>query len=220
MALEVERKYLGVDQACLRHRLRLLGARPLGAHFEGNWVFDTPDNALFASRRLLRLRRQEWPDKVRHVLTLKLPVVDDGVHNCKVREELELNIQDAVAMTAVLQGLGYRVRARYEKIREPWLIGKVEVALDILPFAHVLEIEGPAQALEQAALVLDLDRYTISTKSYHQLHQEWRMSQGLPPCLSFVFSQDKQRDWRESLGLAPDGTDQLMPEAEEGAHAV
>ncbi len=62
MPLEVERKYLNVDFAALRRALCDLDARNLGAHFESNWVFDTPDARLFANGRLLRLRMQEWPD--------------------------------------------------------------------------------------------------------------------------------------------------------------
>ena len=52
MPLEVERKYLHVDFAALRRTLYDLGARTSGAHFESNWVFDTPDIQLFESRRL------------------------------------------------------------------------------------------------------------------------------------------------------------------------
>ena len=56
MALEVERKFLDVDLDDLRSRLREQGARCLGAHFESNTVFETPDNPLFSNGRLLRLR--------------------------------------------------------------------------------------------------------------------------------------------------------------------
>lgn len=98
MPLEVERKYLHVDFAALRRTLYDLGARTSGAHFESNWVFDTPDIQLFESRRLLRLRSQEWPDAVRHVLTLKLPASQSG--HFKVREERELEVADGAAMRA------------------------------------------------------------------------------------------------------------------------
>ncbi len=110
MPLEVERKYLNVDFATLRRALHDLGARNLGAHFESNWVFDTPDAQLFASGRLLRLRLQEWPDVTRHVLTLKLPAPQNG--QFKVREERELEVADGAVMRAVLKGLGYAVGAR------------------------------------------------------------------------------------------------------------
>ena len=155
MPLEVERKYLHVDFAALRRTLYDLGARTSGAHFESNWVFDTPDIQLFESRRLLRLRSQEWPDAVRHVLTLKLPASQSG--HFKVREERELEVADGAAMRAVLEGLGYAVGACYEKIREPWRLEDVEVELDVLPFAEVVELEGEAAHIERAATRLGLD---------------------------------------------------------------
>ena len=89
----------------MRRTLYDLGARTSGAHFESNWVFDTPDIQLFESRRLLRLRSQEWPDAVRHVLTLKLPASQSG--HFKVREERELEVADGAAMRAVLEGHVY-----------------------------------------------------------------------------------------------------------------
>lgn len=200
MALEVERKYLNVNFAALRRALRELGARNSGAHFESNWIFDTPDAQLFAGGRLLRLRLQEWPDAMRHVLTLKLPAPQNG--RFKTREEHELEVPDAATMRAVLEGLGYAVGARYEKVREPWLLEGVEVALDTLPFAAVVELEGEAGLIERVAARLGLDKVETSTKSYHQLHQEWRRLHKLPPDLSFVFEAEQRRRRRRELGLA------------------
>ncbi|MCD7984898.1 MAG: class IV adenylate cyclase [Desulfovibrio sp.] len=200
MPLEVERKYLNVDFATLRRALHDLGARNLGAHFESNWVFDTPDAQLFASGRLLRLRLQEWPDVTRHVLTLKLPAPQNG--QFKVREERELEVADGAAMRSVLKGLGYAVGARYEKVREPWFFEDVEVELDALPFADVVELEGEAGHIDRVAARLGLDKAEISTKSYHQLHQEWRRLHNLPPDLSFVFDAEQRRRCRRELGLA------------------
>lgn len=199
MPLEVERKYLNVDFAALRRALCDLDARNLGAHFESNWVFDTPDARLFANGRLLRLRMQEWPDAIRHVLTLKLPAAQN--ERFKVREEHELEVTDATAMRAVLHGLGYVAGARYEKVREPWLFEDVAVALDTLPFAHVLELEGEAAHIERVAARLGLDKAETSTKSYHQLHQEWRCLHKLPPDLSFVFDAEQRWRCRRELGF-------------------
>lgn len=208
MALEIERKYLGVDFGFLRRALAGAGAEDLGAHFESNVIFDTPDLAIHASGRLLRVRSQEWRDRTRHVLTLKLPVPDAAERAFKVREERELAVESAAAMGAVLEGLGYREIARYEKVRAVWRLAAfrpdgsgILVELDELPFAQVVELEGDAGALDAAARLLGLDKYEISTKSYHALHQEWRRSQGLPFGRSFVFGTDERRRLRELLGL-------------------
>lgn len=208
MALEIERKYLGVDFNLLRRALAGVGAEDLGAHFESNAIFDTPDLAIHASGRLLRVRSQEWRDRTRHVLTLKLPVPDAAEGAFKVREERELAVESAAAMGAVLEGLGYREIARYEKVRAVWRLAAllpggsgILVELDELPFAQVVELEGDAGVLDAAARLLGLDKYEISTKSYHALHQEWRCSQGLPFERSFAFGTDERRRLRELLGL-------------------
>lgn len=200
MPLEVERKYLHVDFEALRRALTEAGAHDLGAHFESNWIFDTPELQLYESRRLLRLRSQEWANRTRHLLTLKLPAPHSG--QFKVREERELEVADGAAMRFVLEGLGYRVSARYEKIREPWRLEDVEVELDVLPFGQVVEMEGLAEHIARVQQRLGLDNAEISTKSYHQLHQDWRRQEGLDPELSFVFSPERKSLWRRKLGLA------------------
>ncbi|WP_165076853.1 MULTISPECIES: class IV adenylate cyclase [unclassified Desulfovibrio] len=208
MALEIERKYLGVDFDELRRALAEAGAEDLGAHFEANVVMDTPDLSLWTSRRLLRVRSQEWPERTRHVLTLKLPIANPA-KGFKAREERELEVESAAVMQGVLAGLGFTESARYEKVRSVWRLaakdgGAVLVELDELPFCRVVEVEGSPEALEAVARRLGLDKHEISTKSYHALHQEWRSAQGLPPERSFVFGPEERRRLRRQLGL-PDG---------------
>ena len=211
MALEVERKFQGVDLDDLRDRLREQGAICLGAHFESNTVFDTPEGLLFSSGRLLRLRSQEWPDKSRYVLTLKLPVAAPaGAEHCKVRDEREVGVEDAAAMRLILEGLGYSPSARYEKVREPWRLNGVEVELDILSFMQGVELEGPAEAINAVQKSLGLDNVAISTKNYHQLHQDWLRRNNLSPRRSFVFDETQRRAWRRQLGL-PDEDCPVLP---------
>ena len=212
MPLEIERKYLGVDFDRLRRALSRAGAVERGAHFEANVVFDTPDHRLHAARRLLRVRSQERPEGSRHVLTLKLPVAAPAPGAFKTREERELTIESAAAMCAVLTGLGFMPVARYEKVREVWRLAtrgpkpaQLLVELDELPFASVVEVEGPADGQDDAARLLGLDNCEISTKSYHALHQEWRAARGLSEELSFVFGPEERRRLRKRLGL-PDET--------------
>ncbi len=202
MALEVERKFLDVKLDTLRRRLVAEGARSLGAHFESNTVFEAQDGSLMASGRLLRLRSQEWAARFRHVLTIKLPVeVPAGAGQYKVRDEREVEVADASAMQLILEGLGYSAVARYEKVREPWRLDGVEVELDVLPFMEAVELEGEPGAIEAAQRRLGLDKMAMSTKNYHELHQEWLQRNNLPARRSFVFSEAQRRAWRQQLGL-------------------
>ena len=202
MALEVERKFLDVKLDTLRRRLAAEGALCLGAHFESNTVFDAQGRSLIASGCLLRLRSQEWATRISHVLTLKLPAeVPAGSGQYKVREEREVEVADAPAMQHILEGLGYSATARYEKVREPWHLDGVEVELDVLPFMEAVELEGEPGAIEAVQRRLGLDNTAMSTKNYHELHQEWLQRNNLPARLSFVFSEAQRKAWRQQLGL-------------------
>ena len=202
MALEVERKFLDVKLDTLRRKLAAEGAVCLGAHFESNTVFDAQGRSLIASGCLLRLRSQEWATRISHVLTLKLPAeVPAGSGQYKVREEREVEVADAPAMQHILEGLGYSATARYEKVREPWHLDGVEVELDVLPFMEAVELEGEPGAIEAVQRRLGLDNTAMSTKNYHELHQEWLQRNNLPARLSFVFSEAQRKAWRQQLGL-------------------
>ena len=199
MSLEIERKYLDPDFDAVRRRLREMGGVPLGVHFESNRIFDRKEGGFADAGFLLRLRTQEWPDRKRHVLTLKMPSRADGPF--KVREERECGISEAASLRGIFEGLGYVERVCYEKVREEWRLPGALVALDQVPFTRIIEIEGEPKAIETAERCLHLDKCETSTKSYHALHQEWRGAQGLPPRLSFVFEEPERTRLREALGL-------------------
>ncbi|MDR2851195.1 MAG: class IV adenylate cyclase [Desulfovibrio sp.] len=199
MALETERKYLAADFAALRARLENCGARSSGVHFEHNKIFDTPDNKLFARNLMLRLRTQYQKEHKRSLLTFKGP--EREREQFKVREEHETEIADPQAISCILEGLGYQVRARYEKIREIWRWQDVEIALDTLPFLQAVELEGEKEGIIAAALQLELDKAHLSVKNYHQLHQEWLARHHMPPALSFVFQEDERPALMRRLGM-------------------
>ena len=201
MALEIERKYLEVDFDSLRRRLRQCGAQGGDVHLERNRIYDLPDGSLRAGHHLLRLRSQEWPDHAQNVLTLKLPPVSAPDAAFKVREERETPVTDAAQMHSILGGLGYVVRACYEKIRETWTLEHTSIDMDIVPFARVVELEGPEEEILRLEALLGLDDVPVSTQSYHYLHQEWRQRNNLPPDLSFVFTPEELARWRRDLGL-------------------
>jgi adenylate cyclase class 2 len=102
----------------------------------------------------------------------------------------------------ILEGLGYAMAARYEKIRECWRFNAVEVCLDVLPFVTAVELEGEPARLSQAAALLGLDKRMASIKNYHDLHQDWRRRHNMPFERSFVFSEEQCRFWRKKLGFA------------------
>ena len=207
MAREVERKYLGADFARLRALLAAHAGQSEGVHFESNILFDTADSALHGSGRLLRLRTRRWATRTDHVLTCKLPrpaATSGPEAGFKIREERECRVEDADAMRLLLEGLGYVPAARYEKFRESWRLGAVNVDMDILPFGQAAELEGDAASIRKLEVMLELDNLPTSIDSYHTLHQRWRAAQHLPPERSFVFTPHEAARWRAVLGLPPE----------------
>jgi adenylate cyclase class IV len=207
MPIETERKYLEVDFPKLRMRLSSCGAVCQGVHFEANLVLDAPDRHLLARGCLLRLRLQRWADRSRSLLTLKLPLAAAGAaEGCKAMDERELEIQGVEPMRAVLEGLGYGVMARYEKVRETWQVSGAQVELDELPFCDVVEVTatggGGSGDVDAAARTLGLDRQPASVQNYHQLHQQWLVAQGLPVRASFVFDGRRRGELEGRLGFA------------------
>lgn len=166
---EQELKIPVADLEPLRKRLAAAGAtRTTPAGLEMNVLFDNPTGELTASRHVLRLRYAggSW------LLTLKGPPVYRGA--VKEREELETRVDDGNMVTAVLDRLGFRPVVRYEKERESWRLGEVEVALDHTPMGDFVEIEGPIERLEDAAHRLELDPQQAVRASYVALWQSYR----------------------------------------------
>jgi adenylate cyclase class 2 len=152
MGTEIEKKYrIGSEEvAKLRERLRAVGAEGRGEEFEENTLYAGP--GLERGNRVLRLRRVEG----RAIFTFKESIGETAV-------------EDADALAAILDALGYTPAVVYEKRRETWLVAGVEVVLDELPFGLYVEIEGEEKSILEAERLLEINDATEETKSYPQL---------------------------------------------------
>lgn len=131
----------------------------------------------------------------RYLLTFKSPpealaigpaVVAGNRH--KVREELETVLTDAGALQRIFEGLGLRGWFRYEKYRTAYrLPGRYKWAKDLLidfdetPIGTYVELEGPHQAIDQAAELLGYHARDFITKNYLVLYLEECKRRGVPP---------------------------------------
>jgi adenylate cyclase class 2 len=68
-----------------------------------------------------------------------------------VRKELEVEVADFAMMSAILESVGLMAHQIYEKYRETFRFGEVEVVLDELPFGDFVELEGKEAAIRAAA---------------------------------------------------------------------
>src|SRR5277367_6846227 len=122
MAQEIEIKLRISDAKALNRELKRLGARPAdggsGRVHEWNVIFDTPEGGLAKHGQLLRIRIETADTKAkkgktapskRTVLTFKRPIVAGTArsasaqenHRHKVREEIEVEVDDAGVLAKI-----------------------------------------------------------------------------------------------------------------------
>jgi len=164
--IEREVKFAGVELDRLRDRLLEMSAeRVTASGFEENWILDR-DGELEEAGHLLRLRQDgqgAW-------LTFKGRPEFEG--RVKVRNEQETQVGDADTARALLEGLGYEVVRRYQKMRESWRLGGVTIALDHTPIGDFAEFEG--DAADRVAKRCGFDSGEAERRSYLRLYDDYR----------------------------------------------
>ncbi len=182
---EIEIKFVVSNVATLRSALEHAGAISQGLQEEQNIRLDDAEHSLSARGIVLRLRHTRSAQGEAHTLTVKMPQAGTDAA-FSVRREAEVAINDAEAMLAALAMLGYTPYWRYEKRREIFHWGEVEVALDEMPFGWFLELEGPPQAIRNLAAQLSLRLEDGLTLSYAAIFENVRRALGLDiPDLTF-----------------------------------
>ena len=69
----------------------------------------------------------------------------------KLREEIELTVENGSALLCVLERVGFHVAFRYEKYREEFNWKDVIIALDETPIGTFVELEGTENSIHMAA---------------------------------------------------------------------
>lgn len=177
MGLEVEVKFLVGDLGVLRERVVAAGGvvgKP--RVFERNVTYDNAWNGLRRKGQLLRLRQDAG---VR--LTFKgQPPVEMADSEAKVREEIEVSLDDFDQMVAILGRMGFETRQVYEKYRETFMLAGVEIVLDELPFGDFAELEGDEADIRRLSAVLGLDWAERVIANYLGLMAQVQAHYGLP----------------------------------------
>ncbi|QYO65782.1 class IV adenylate cyclase [Leptolyngbya sp. 7M] len=161
--IETEKKYrLGAKRVEeLTAKLSELGAVFLKEVFEVNYQHRGGD----MDERGATLRLRKIGDFT--VLTYKEKVKSES--GAKHKLEYETNVSDVEAMEKIIERLGYRLTAVYEKRRKYWQLGSVEVVLDELPFGLFMEIEGSIEEIEKAERLLGMREIEREPRGYPRL---------------------------------------------------
>jgi adenylate cyclase class 2 len=209
MAQETEIKLKIADVRAFHRALKRIGARPAGKGaervHEQNVLFDTPEGGLAKHGQLLRIRTETLgtrgkakasDSKQRVALTFKQPIAGAaagaarhlGRGQYKVRDETELEVSDAGHLTRIFEGLGMSGWFRYEKYRstfrlpnsKTWARGLL-IELDETPIGTFVELEGPAEAIDRAAIELGFSKHDYVLKNYLVLYMEECRRKGEQP---------------------------------------
>lgn len=172
MGTEIEKKYrlMPEQRETLSRRLRQVGATLRGREFEVNTLY-TGGN-LDTRRQVLRVRRIN--DEA--ILTYKER--SESSSAIKQHREDETRVEDAAALGAILEALGYKPSLVYEKSRATWHIKEAEVVLDELPFGLFLEIEGEEAAIREVEGLLNLENAEAEMATYPELTEKYGVKRG------------------------------------------
>lgn len=180
MAIEIEAKMKVDDHGPTRARLHQLGATPKSAVLETNTFFDTPDRALYAQNKGLRVRfmrgLRETSEKT--VITFKGPQMMGPL---KTRPEHEITVTNPIEAVSFFEAMGYARTLTFQKRRESWKLGECSVELDEVPqLGFFVEIEGPDEhVVMEAREALGLADCPIIKTAYTTLLMEYLQQHGM-----------------------------------------
>ena len=155
--LEVELKSVVDDMPRRRAAIELAGATLVFDGVLEDRRYDSPDRALTARDHVLRVRVYRDAAGTRAQLDFKGPTQrDDGY---KVREEIESRVEDADALVAILDRLGYVVTISIDRHIVQYDLGGAMIRFESYPrMDDLVEVEGDRDAIERAIDALGLPR--------------------------------------------------------------
>jgi len=170
--VEIEAKFYIQNPAAFREHLESLGAERISERIlERNWRFDTPDRQLTTKGEVLRIREDH-----RYRLTYKRPM-----SGTLERREIEIEVNDSIKTQLFLEALGFEVFYLYEKYRETYELGMVEIVLDEVPYGSFIEIEGSSiESIHETAKKLGIAWNRRVTSTYLGLFEYLREKFKLP----------------------------------------
>jgi adenylate cyclase class 2 len=154
-------------------RLERLGAQLTAPRmFERNIRYDNVQRTLTPRGVVVRLRQD-----TRTSLTYK----DNGRTRDGIitRTEIEVEVSDFDAMSAILMKLGYTPYMVYEKYRATYELDGAEIVLDEMPYGSFVEIEGQEQKVADLMKRLELDQAPRMDGSYADLFERVKRHLGL-----------------------------------------
>jgi len=180
---EVELKSVLLNWGATRARLEDEGARLVFAGRLEDRRFDSPDRALATRDVVLRLRVHRGQGVSWAELHWKGPTEADRIY--KVRDELQVGLDEAESMAAILEGLGYIVTLAIDREVEQYELEQATVRLERYPrMDDLIEVEGNPDAIEQAIARLGLPRDQFTSERLPEFILRFQSRTGQQAALS------------------------------------
>lgn len=181
--LEVELKSVVDDVPLRRAAIEAAGAVLVFEGHLGDRRYDTLDGSLLARDHVLRVRAYGGPAGQRVELDWKGPTRRDGVY--KVREELEVSVDDSTAISAILERLGFRVIVAIDREIAQYDLNGAMVRFETYPrMDRLVEVEGSPERIEAAIVALGLPRSGFTAEPLTEFVLRFQARTGAPAALS------------------------------------
>ena len=181
--LEVELKSVVDDVPRRRAAIEAVGAV---LTFEGRLAdrrYDTPEGSLVARDHVLRVRGYGSGSGERAELGWKGPTGRDGGY--KVREELEVSVDDSTAISSILERLGFRVTVAIDREIAQYDLSGTMVRFERYPrMDDLVEVEGSPEGIESAIAALGLPRDGFTAEPLTEFVQRFQARTGASAMLS------------------------------------
>ncbi|MEK6867501.1 MAG: class IV adenylate cyclase [Nanoarchaeota archaeon] len=105
------------------------------------------------------------------ILTYKGP--KEKGSKMKIREEVEVIVDNGKYLAEILGKLGYEPTQKKEKYREYYIFHLTQICIDETPLGNYLEIEGSKEGVFDVAKRLGFTQKNFITKSYNTLWEEY-----------------------------------------------
>jgi len=185
---ERELKAVVDDPAALAVRLGGRGATPGFRGRMSDRRYDQPSRPLEARDEVLRVRVFEpaagSPPRPAEIAWKGPTAQADGY---KVREELEFTVSEAAPVQAMLERLGFAVTDAVDRCVAYYVLGAATLRLEWYPrMDTLLEVEGPAAAIEAAVAASGIRRAAFTPERLLDFAVRFQRRTGTAPVLSLA----------------------------------
>lgn len=168
MPKEIETKFKINNPAEVKKALKNLGARFVSRELEKDVYYKSP----FPFFGAIRLRRIGG----KGLFTIKTEDAKSASSRYKVRDEFEIEVDDARIFANMLRRLKFKPIFRKEKMRESYRWHDVNISIDELPcLGFYVEIEAAKKTIQKTARLLGLEINNAIPDTYMQLFNYYKL---------------------------------------------